>query len=145
MTPENMFGESAQQQQSSETPAMTTGPSAEGAHQPVAGADNAVPWIAPCPPDAHLLTFWGTGSAHSGEFFLPSDAAIRIVVRDGPIVVRVRRNDGSFLADVGFVDGKTARLALLAIPRSGTYSLVVEAEARGDWGLTVVYRGPPPE
>ncbi|HEV3022820.1 MAG TPA: hypothetical protein VGX76_10135, partial [Pirellulales bacterium] len=68
-----------------------------------------------------------------------------IVVRDGPIVVRVRRNDGSFLADVGFVDGKTARLALLAIPRSGTYSLVVEAEARGDWGLTVVYRGPPPE
>jgi hypothetical protein len=32
----------------------------------------------------------------------------------------------------------------MAIPRSGTYSLVVEAEAGLDWGVTVVYRGPSP-
>jgi hypothetical protein len=144
LTPQNMVGESPRQQQPAEAPAVGTAAPAEGVLQPVAGADNAVPWPMPCPPGAHLLTFWGTGSAHSGEFALPSDGALRIVARGGPIEVRVRRKDGSFLADRASLDGERARLGLLAIPRSGTYSLVVEAEAGLDWGVTVVYRGAAP-
>jgi hypothetical protein len=133
-------GEGPRQPQAAAAPPVASTPSAEEALQPVAGAANGVPWPMPCPSGAHLLTFWGTGSAHSQEFTVSSDGALRILARDGPMEVRVRRKDGSFLADCASLDGQKVRLGLMAIPRSGTYSLVVEAKAGLDWGVTVLYR-----
>jgi hypothetical protein len=89
-----------------------------------------------------MLTFWGTGSARSAEFALPSDGALRIVAQGGPIEVRLRREDGSYLTDRACLDGKQVRLGMMAIPSSGTYSLVVESHAGLDWGVTVLYMGP---
>lgn len=141
LTPENMFRESPRQPLDVEGPAVASQP-AEGTLQPVEGADCAVPWPLPCPPGAHVLTFWGTGSAQTREFTLPSDGLLRIVARGGPMEVRVRRKDGRFLADRASLYGKPARLALMGIPRSGTYCLLVEAEPGLDWGVTVLSEAP---
>jgi hypothetical protein len=141
-TPEKLFRATPRLQQTAGTQPVAAVTSTEAVIQPVAGADNAVPWPMPFPTGAHQLTFWGTGSAHTAEFALLSDGALRIVARCGPIKLRVQRQDGSFLDDKADLDGQKVRLGLMAISENGTYSLVVEASAGVDWGVTVLYSGP---
>lgn len=125
-----------------ELPGVPVGQSAENLLRPLPGIEHAVPWFLPCSNEHHPVTFWGSGNAHSVEFFLPSDAALRILTRTGPLIVRVQRKDGSFLDDCGCLDGKAVRRGVLAIPHSGTYSLMVQAEAGHDWAITIVCLSP---
>jgi hypothetical protein len=141
LTPENIYAESPRQLPTADAPTAAAASSAEGLLRPLAGADNTVPWPLPPFEGAQMLTFWGTGSARSAEFTLPSDGVLRIVAR-GPIEVRVRRKDGSYLSDRACLAAKQEQLAIMGIPSSGTYSLVVESHAEVDWGVTVLYMGP---
>jgi len=77
----------------------------------------------PIAASVQALTFWGTGNGHTEEFVLPADAALRIVVKGGPIVLRVRRMNGRYVADHAQLGGQTVCLGLMAIPTSGTYVL----------------------
>jgi hypothetical protein len=133
-----LIPENALQQQDPEVPAATTAVPPEAVIQPIAGADSAVPW--PWPADAQALTFWGAGGARTAYFDVPSDAVLRIVVRSGPIALRVRRRDGSFLEDTARLDGQDMHFGLMAIPVGGVYCLLVEAATGIDWGVTVVYQ-----
>jgi hypothetical protein len=70
-----------------------------GVNQPVCGANNAVPSPMPVLTGADVVSFWGTRSAITTEFVLPSEAALRIVAQGGPIEIGVGREDGTFLDD----------------------------------------------
>jgi hypothetical protein len=73
---------------------------------PMHGPNNAVPWPTPLPPHASVMTFSGNGDATTQEFALPSDAALRIAVEKGPMVLRVLKLDGT--------EGATSRRSRLA-------------------------------
>jgi hypothetical protein len=103
--------------------------------QPIAGAENAVPWPMPLPSGAQALTFWGSGNTTTGEFTLASDASLRIVVEAGPLTLRVLRPDGSAVGDLATMPVRG--LALGAIAEGGTYKLEVRTVAK--WGVTVVH------
>jgi hypothetical protein len=133
-----LIPENPLQQQDSEVPGATPDLPPEAAIQPIVGADSAVPWLGPA--DAQASTFWGAGSARTAYFDVPSDGVLRIVVRSGPIALRVRRRDGSFLEDTARLDGQDMHFGLMAIPVGGVYCLLVEAATRTDWGVTVVYQ-----
>lgn len=143
LTPENMIGEEPRQVPTADAMAAPTASSSEGLVRPLPGPDNAVPWPMPSPLGAQMLTFWGTGSARSEAFTLQSDAALRVVTRKGSIEVSVQREDQTFLSDRVCLDGNQVCLGMMAIPRSGTYSLVVESQTGMDWGVTVLYMGHP--
>lgn len=109
----------------------------------VPGVGRSVPWPIPGQSSAHAATLWGSGNGASREFFTPTDCFLRCVAGQGRVVVRVRCKDGRMLADAASVDGRTTvRFGLLAIPRSGTYSIVVQAYDGVDWGVTAVTREP---
>lgn len=106
-----------------------------GENAPIKSGGKPIPWPAPLPPGTQSLTFRGDGNGTTEEFTLEGDAAIRITADKGPFKLQVRRADGKVLKDLADLpDGGDA---LLAIPKRGQYSLVVEA--RGRWGVTVVY------
>jgi hypothetical protein len=102
---------------------------------PMHGPNNAVPWPTPLPPHASVMTFSGNGDATTQEFALPSDAALRIVVEKGPMVLRVLKLDGTEGATLTPIP--TGGLALGAIPQAGTYTLEVRTSDR--WAVTVVF------
>jgi hypothetical protein len=102
---------------------------------PMHGLKNAVPWPVPLPPDASVMTFSGNGDAATQEFALPSDAALRITVEKGPMVLRVLKSDGTEGATLMPIP--TRGLALGAIPQAGTYTLEVRTSDR--WAVTVVF------
>lgn len=141
LTEENMYADSGRPYSVVEA-VVATDQSHAGLIHPVAGVGNAVRWPFPSPSGSCLLTFWGTGSAQSVEFTLQSDAVLRIVSPSGPIEVSVRRKGESILAEGACLDGVHFRFGLMAIPRRGTYCLVVHAEPGIDWGITVIYSGP---
>jgi hypothetical protein len=115
----------------------------EGGPAFVPGINHSVPWPIPEQSCPNAATLWGCGSGASREFFTPTDCALRCVAGQGRVIVRVRRKDGGMLDSAASVDGRTSlRFGLLAIPRSGTYSIVVQAADRVDWGVTVVAGGP---
>jgi hypothetical protein len=114
------------------------GTCAEAIAQPVAGVENSVPWPYPPPAGAQALTFRGSGNATTGTFSLDGDAALRIVTEGSPITLKIKRADGTFLAEaVELPDGGHG---LMAIPEGGVYSFVIESSAR--WGVTALW--PPP-
>jgi hypothetical protein len=81
------------------------------------------------------LTFRGSGNATTATFSLDDDAALRIVADGGPLKLKVKRADGTFLGDAAEIpDGGHV---LMGIPEGGVYSFVIESSAR--WGVTVVY------
>ncbi len=103
---------------------------------PISGTNTPIPWPLPLPPEMQTLTFRGEGNNTTEEFTLQADAALRIIVENGPFTLRVRKADGTFLSDVARVADKG--LALMAIPERGRYSLVIDSSSR--WGVTVVYQ-----
>jgi hypothetical protein len=140
LSPENMFRRKAQ------VPEAALGAAAipiEETCQPIVGPENSVPWPLPPTPGTQLSTFWGSGKATTGTFVLRADAALRIAVNGGPFKLRIRRSDGTFLRDVAALDGEELCLGLLAIPVGGSYSLVIEAPADVQWGVTVVQQWHP--
>jgi hypothetical protein len=103
---------------------------------PVHGVQHAIAWPIPVPSGCSALTFRGAGVQTTEEFLLPGNAVLRIAAeKTGPFLLRVRRPDGSTLADVA--DLPNGGLAIMAIPEGGTYTIEVRAPAR--WGVTVVY------
>ena len=106
-----------------------------GENAPVTSGGGPISWPAPLPPGAKSMTFHGEGNGTTEEFTLEGDGALRIDAKKGPFKLRVRRADGRFLKDVA--DLPDGGQALMAIPKAGRYSLVIEA--RGRWGVTVVY------
>lgn len=135
LTPENMFRGQAQASLAAVGPIAN---SDEGSCQPIAGAENSVPWPLPPVPGARVLTFWGSGNTTTGSFQLRRDGVLRIAASGGPFTLQVKCSDGTILRDIAALDGQTARLGLLAISEGGTYSLVVEAPVDVHWGVTVM-------
>ena len=90
-------------------------------------------------PTARTSYRFGEAEVLASVFVLPSDAALRIVARGGPIEVRVRRDDGSFLDDTAIMTAIALIFGLMAIPTTGTYVLVINGSADVKWGVNVVY------
>ena len=102
---------------------------------PMHGPQHAVPWPTPTIPGTAMVSFWGSGDRTTREFTLPGDASVRIAVETGPLTLRVLRPDGTEGAAAATMPG--AGLGLAPIAAGGTY--VLEVQAKGAWGVTVVF------
>ena len=107
-----------------------------GRLRPMHGIEQAVPW--PIPPQAagaSVMSFWGSGDQITEPFTLDGDAALRIVIERGLLLLRIVCPDGRELGQQTRMPGPG--LALDDIPIAGTFMLEVRAEGR--WAISVVY------
>lgn len=101
---------------------------------PVAGDENAIPWVTPPLPGTEVITFRGYGDGRTEAFVLPGDASVRIAA-ERKLELRVVRPDGSDA--VGPARMSFGGLGLGAIPEAGNYAF--EAKTAAGWAITVVF------
>jgi hypothetical protein len=118
----------------------TADPRMSGRLRPMYGIEHAVPWpIPPQTPGASVMSFWGSGEQITEPFVLHGDAALRIVIERGLLLLRVLCPDGSELGSQTTMPGPG--LAMDDIPIAGRFLLEVRASDR--WAITVIYAARP--
>jgi hypothetical protein len=99
------------------------------------GIGHAIPWpIPPQTPGALIISFWGSGDQTTEPFVLHEDAALRIAIEQGVLLMRVLCPDGSELGHQTTMPGPG--LAMDDIPVGGSFLL--EVRASGRWGVTLI-------